>query len=587
MRIYSSRGNARHSLKEKRACANCSRAKAKCAPVDNDSDICQRCLKHNLTCSKTTPVSTRRRGKATHAKALEKKLDDIMALLAKQQDHTHCSERRTRFPTAPNDSAPAIIPRPGDASYEDQSLAGSLNQLAGTNSPEESISIVPGFEVTFSEADEILEEYMTTMLPEFPFIPIPSKNSSQMLEDKPLLLKTILWACRPPPPEVSAAFEHWFRQHIATQTVTLMKKDLELVQAILIFLAWNDIYFYATTKDTALVQLAICLIDDLGLTRPRWREGLAFESIVEDAAQMQNKLSHPPKQTRAECRTLMGVYYMTSSLLGKRYRLEYTAHFDEYCKKLQTDQEYPTDSLLVSLVGIRKIAMKVNNFFWELIGNPNNQPSGGVFSIAMASIQNELDTFMNELPESLKWNHLLRTHCASIRIRLFEPFKFGEKCETLGPTHLRSRMIWDCLQSTHELYDAFRLVPVESIPPLTVISILHIALAIIKASRLLCVEDPAWDLSTARTMFNLPGILQQLSKVFEDASSRESPRSMMTVHGLPIFSEYAEAYRGIERLYINRLNTNALSNSSNSMLNPINESDISGDHGFDFWEPIV
>lgn len=67
------------------------------------------------------------------------------------------------------------------------------------------------------------------------------------------------------------------------------------------------------TKDTTLVQLAICLIDDLKLTRPRWREGLAFESIVEDAAQMQNNLPSRQKQSGAECRTAMGVYYVTST----------------------------------------------------------------------------------------------------------------------------------------------------------------------------------------------------------------------------------------------------------------------------------
>lgn len=71
---------------------------------------------------------------------------------------------------------------------------------------------------------------------------------------------------------------------------------------------------------------------------------------------------------------------------------------------MEHDQEYPTDSLLVSLVGVRKIAMKVNSSFWELIGSPNSQPSGGVYTIAMASIQNELNVFMNQLPASLKWN---------------------------------------------------------------------------------------------------------------------------------------------------------------------------------------
>lgn len=155
---------------------------------------------------------------------LEKKLDDIMALLTR--------ERECTFPSKGD------APTTRQASYQDRPLAASSNQSAGTGLYNASIAIVPGFEVSFPEADQILQEYMTTMVPEFPFVPLSTKNSSSMLKDKPLLLKTILWVCRPPPPEVSAVFESWFRQHVANETVVLMHKDLELVQAILVFLAW-------------------------------------------------------------------------------------------------------------------------------------------------------------------------------------------------------------------------------------------------------------------------------------------------------------------------------------------------------------
>lgn len=85
-------------------------------------------------------------------------------------------------------------------------------------------------------------------------------------------------------------------------------------------------------------------------------------------------------------------------------------------------------------------------------------------------------------------------------------------------------------------------------------------------------------------MYNLPGILQQLSKVFEDASSNESPRSKMIVHGLPIFSDYAEAYRGIERLYVDRLNANVVL-SSPFLMDPINAS--VGYNELDFWNQLT
>lgn len=50
--------------------------------------------------------------------------------------------------------------------------------------------------------------------------------------------------------------------------------------------------------------------------------------------------------------------------------------------------------------------MKVNHSFWEMMGDSNNRPSGGVYSIAVASIQNELNAFMNQLPENLQGNRM-------------------------------------------------------------------------------------------------------------------------------------------------------------------------------------
>lgn len=113
--------------------------------------------------------------------------------------------------------------------------------------------------------------------------------------------------------------------------------------------------------------------------------------------------------------------------------------------------------------------------------------------------------------------------------------------------------MWDCLESTQSLCHAFRSVPVESYPSLTAVSILHLALAIIKALRLLCVEDHGWDLVTVRAMYNLPEVLRQLSKLFDAASCLGSPRCAIMLHGRPIFAEYAEAYRGIERWYLSKL----------------------------------
>lgn len=67
----------------------------------------------------------------------------------------------------------------------------------------------------------------------------------------------------------------------------------------------------------------------------------------------------------------------------------------------------------MKLVGIQKIAMKVNDSLWGIVGNTNDRPLGGFHSIVVASIKNELDAFMHQLPANLKWNRmsfLLRTN---------------------------------------------------------------------------------------------------------------------------------------------------------------------------------
>ncbi|KAH7211548.1 hypothetical protein DER44DRAFT_766398 [Fusarium oxysporum] len=564
-----------------RACSNCSRAKAKCVwPATDDEDLepetCQRCFKNSLVCSRSHSVSKRKRGKATQSKVIEQKLDNIMALLNRERNQP--IEPSSSLPS--NGFTPAVI----QTSRQDMTSAPSLHSPASYPQQDSFINIVPGFQVSFTEAGQVLQEYMTEMLPQFPFVPLPSLDAYNLYNRKPLLLKTILWVCRPPALEAYAAFEDWFRQHVAYQTVVRMNKSLEIVQALLVFFAWNDIFFYAKSKDTSLLQLAIGLLADLGLHKRPSTTNLAFGSIVDDAADLRNDLQPQPGHSSDDRRAALGVYYIASircSILGKLSGVEYTPRLDECTRQLLQDQEYPTDLLLVSLVQIRQIAIKVNDAFGNTGDTLGDKSSGSVRAIVVASIRNELDTFTNSLPEHLQSNHLLRSHCAAVRIRLLEPANHGNRHDPLEPTHLRCRAMWDCLESTQALIDAFLLIPIESYPSLTFISILHLALAIIKAFRLLCVEDQAWDLHTAQAMYNLPDILQRLSKLFDEASRIPRPRCGIMANGRPLFCEYAESYKGIEQWYMSKVGV-----THSDLMDSVVAHDGDQYKGFDFWNQL-
>lgn len=100
------------------------------------------------------------------------------------------------------------------------------------------VDISPGYRLSLDEADRALEQYKNDLVPQFPFVPLPGSNARDLYRDKPLLLKTILSVSRPPDPDCSAAFQKWFRQSIAYETVVLMKKNIETLQALLVYLAW-------------------------------------------------------------------------------------------------------------------------------------------------------------------------------------------------------------------------------------------------------------------------------------------------------------------------------------------------------------
>lgn len=349
-------------------------------------------------------------------------------------------------------------------------------------------------------------------------------------------------------------------------------------------IARNDIFFYANSKDTSLLQLAIGLLADLGLHKRPSTTHPAFGSIVDDAADLRNDLQPQPGHSSDDRRAALGVYYIASircSILGKLSGVEYTPRLDECTRQLLQDQEYPTDLLLVNLVQIRQIAIKVNDAFGNTGDTLGDKTSGSVRAIVVASIRNELDTFTNSLPKHLQSNHLLRSHCAAVRIRLLEPANHGNRHDPLEPTHLKCRAMWDCLESTQALINAFLLIPIESYPSLTFVSILHLALAIIKAFRLLCVEDQAWDLHIAQTMYNLPDILQRLSKLFEEASRIPRPRCGIMANGRPLFCEYAESYKGIEQWYMSKVGV-----THSDLMDSVVAHDGDQCKGFDFWNQL-
>lgn len=113
---------------------------------------------------------------------------------------------------------------------------------------------------------------------------------------------------------------------------------------------------------------------------------------------------------------------------------------------------------------------------------------------------------------------------------------------------------------------------------------LHLALAIIKAGRLLCMDDHDWDKETASRSFNLPDMLERVSERFDEANHLGSPRGNILLDGRPFFSGYAERFRLMKSMHLSKVHAPGATDLTSTLIDPGFVQ--GGDLDFDFWQQL-
>lgn len=103
---------------------------------------------------------------------------------------------------------------------------------------EQSIALSDTFRITYDEADRILDYYKAERMSNFPFVLTLVSRAQIMVQHNPMLLIAILYSCRGPSWPNMAAMEQSFRQSIASRVVVHHETTLDVLQAILVFVAW-------------------------------------------------------------------------------------------------------------------------------------------------------------------------------------------------------------------------------------------------------------------------------------------------------------------------------------------------------------
>jgi hypothetical protein len=118
-------------------------------------------------------------------------------------------------------------------------------------------------------ADEQLLAFQTHMTPYFPFIVIPkTTTASELQREKPFLYQNIMMVTSHR--YVSSQLEQRARimRDASEHMFVYGRKSLDLLQGLLVFIAWYHHYLGVSPQMSNCIMLATALVFDLGLHKP-------------------------------------------------------------------------------------------------------------------------------------------------------------------------------------------------------------------------------------------------------------------------------------------------------------------------------
>ncbi|KAL1649921.1 hypothetical protein SLS58_001297 [Diplodia intermedia] len=387
----------------------------------------------------------------------------------------------------------------------------------------------------------------------FPFVIIPPDATVQTLRDtKPFLLKSIIVVASIQDLAKQRALGHALMAELTTQLLIQGRRSVDLLQGILVWLAWYHVHFFTNPQTTNLLQLAVGLVIDLGLKRGARAYGSErLERGVTRSAH--GELANSELHTSDERRALLGCFYLSTIVAqwAKRYdSLRYSAQLAGVCRHLEEAQEYPTDQYLVYLVRLQGIVQRI-----ERKVPIDDFTTDTMIPIAMfvKALRGELDDFRRSLPadlanqcesDTLATSATMWLHYYSAEIYLYEISlsslpgtpQYGDY------TYRRLEMLNGCMHAAKAFIDVYYQIPPASLINVPFMHFAQLTSTIIALSKLTRLECPGWDQAYAQEFLDFGGIMMKMSARYEEGRAvAEVPLA-----DNPLFTFFARKLRFIK-----------------------------------------
>lgn len=255
-------------------------------------------------------------------------------------------------------------------------------------------------------------------MPVFPFVVIPGDATPERLKaERPFLFSAIRMAASIS--DVSSMRGQMFAltQQLTNEMLVESNRSMDLLQGILVMLAWYQNHCLMHAQLNNLLHLAQALLADLGLN--------TLPEVQERSNVMVLNPPAPNRTTNDDRRAILGVWFLSSSVatgLMKALPLRFSKYTRKCLEDLEKTSEYESDLLLVHLVRIQRLTERIHN--WTSQEDDEDDISSYLKAPPAAyqvAFHGEIGRLQSSLPASLVGNRLLDVYFAFVTLHLSEP----------------------------------------------------------------------------------------------------------------------------------------------------------------------
>ncbi len=373
--------------------------------------------------------------------------------------------------------------------------------------------------LSMATARQLFETYRNDLFPHNPMVVVPaSVTADDWRRTKPMLfLAMISAAAGKDQPELSATLDREVLHTYAQRSLVQSEKSLELVQALLVSAVWYHIPSrYGQLKYYEYIHMAATMAVDLGIGsrevphqsrhgdnglnvrgRPPHIHPLEDASNPDLSMTPRSRDPSPHTGDLESRRTFLGCYTMCTVValsLRRSNMLRTTSYIKECIEYMdQSPQALPSDRTLLAWTRLAMIGNEISASF-------SYDDPGGIACITELRTQlmlrdytKRLDQWFASVPEadmcgSLRivylttrlYLHEIALHTAHSPEDFRAPYQMGMIHAWDGdevPTQILAETVAECISSTHNMFDVFLNMDVESCRGLPVLIFVRVSFA--------------------------------------------------------------------------------------------------------------